>query len=74
MDELTAKVRGILDEVFRLMEQQMLARPDSISATETHECKKRAERINYLLCCLIDEAPHRRSKEMSRRILPDRTS
>jgi len=59
-----SKVRDILDEIFSLMEQQMHARPDSISATETEEYKKRAERIDYLLCCLIAEGQHRRPKEM----------
>ena len=58
------KVRDVLDEVFSLMELQMHARPDSISAPETEEYKKRAERIDYLLGYLIGEGPYRRSKEV----------
>jgi len=58
------EVRDILDEVFSLMQQQMRARLDSISATETEEYKKRAQRIDHLLSSLIGEGLHRRSKEM----------
>jgi hypothetical protein len=63
-DELMPEIRDILDEVFSLMQQQMRARPNNTSATETEEYKRRAERIEHLLGYLIREGPHRRSKEM----------
>ena len=62
--ELMPEIREILDEVFSLMQQQMRWRPDSTSATETEEYKKRAERIEHLLGYLKREGPHSRSKEM----------
>jgi hypothetical protein len=47
------KVRDILDEVFGLMEQQMHARQEGISETETEEYKRRADRIERLLSSLV---------------------
>ena len=48
-DESMSKKQDLLDEVFRLMQQQMQARPGSILAAHEQEYKKRAERLDELL-------------------------
>ena len=48
-------VREILNEVFSLMEQQVLSRGASTSENKTEEYKQRSERIDELLRLLVDE-------------------
>jgi hypothetical protein len=48
-------VREILNEVFSLMELQVLARAASTSENKTEEYRQRSERIDELLRLLVDE-------------------
>jgi len=48
-------VREILNEVFSLMELQVLARGASASENKTEEYRQRSERIDELLKLLVDE-------------------
>jgi len=58
-DEPMSKKRDILDEFFALMQQQMQARPDSISTVYAEECKKRAKRLDELITRLTGRTPQR---------------
>jgi hypothetical protein len=51
-------IREILNEVFSLMELQILAMGGSTCERETEEYRQRAERIDELLRLLTDEGPH----------------
>jgi hypothetical protein len=60
-----ANVREILDEVFSLMQLQILASGDSAYEIDTEDYAQRAERIDELLNLLVDKGP--RDSSMERR-------
>lgn len=56
-DQRMSKKYDILDEIFRLMQQQTQAKADGTPAAQTEEYKKRAERLRELLSRLPAKRP-----------------